>query len=212
MKKKVKKKAKKFYKKNKQVINIFVVLFSILLIVFIIRLYTLHLNRASSTLENKTDAEFIKEEYDTTSNGFYTVDIEKDMNKYFKSNLNESVAYKVKGETFKINIYKSHEKISKKVTYHIDKIADDERDINARVTFNNLKSIEFRTGGANSATVMHLIGETDNSYFVITGDTYYTLGDDIESISFENGDFYYRSYNNKYLAIDTVGSCNEELR
>ena len=31
-------------------------------------------------------------------------------------------------------------------------------------------------------------------------------------LSFENGDFYYRSYNNKYLAIDTVGSCNEELR
>lgn len=212
MKKKVKRKVKKFYKKNKRLVNIFAALFSILLLAFIVRLYTLHLNRASSTLANKTDAEFVKEEYDSNSNGFYTVDIEKDMNKYFKSNLNESVTYRVKNETFKINIYKSHEKISKKVTYHIDKIADDERDINARVTFDNLKTIEFRTGGANSATVIHLIGESNTSYFVITGDTYYTLGDDIESISFENGDFYYRSYNNKYLAIDTVGSCNEELR
>lgn len=210
-KKSFKKKIKRFYKKRKKLCIVFGILFCILFVASIIRLYTFHLNRAVSRLENMTDSVYIKEEFIANSNGFSTINMLGDLKDYFSNNINNSVAYKLKDETFYLDISRIKNDKKKNPTFDVDKIVDKERNINARVNFQNLVAMEFKTGGDNSASVIHLISSNDDLYFVITGNTYYFLGDDIENISFLEGDFYYVSYNNKYKAIDTAGGCTEEL-
>lgn len=206
-----KKKIKRFYKKKKKLCIVFGVAFCIIFIAALIRLYTLHLNRAVSRLENMTDSVYIKEDYIKGSNGFNTVNLHGDLKEYFKTNLNNSVAYKFKDETFFVDITKISNEKKKEPTFDVDKIVDKERNINARVNFQNVVALEFKTGGDRSATVIHLLSTNDDAYYVITGNTYYSLGDDIENISFLEGEFYYVYYNNKYKAIDTAGGCTEEL-
>lgn len=210
-KKNLKKKIKRFYKKRRKQCIVFGIIFCILLVASIIRLYTFHLNRAVSRLENMTDSVYVKEKFIPNSNGFNTINMLSDLKDYFSNNINNSVAYKLKDETFYLDISKISNDKKKTPTFDVDKIVDKERNINARVNFQNLVAMEFKTGGANSATVIHLLSSSDDLYFVITGNTYYFLGDDIEDISFLEGDFYYVSYNNKYKAIDTAGGCTEEL-
>lgn len=206
-----KKKIKRFYKKRKTLCLVFGILFCVLFVTAVIRLYTLHLNRAVSRIENMTDSVYVKEEFISNSNGFNTINMLGDLKDYFDGNLNNSVAYKFKNESFYLDITRIKNDKKKSPTFDVDKIVDKDRNINARVNFQNIVAMEFKTGGNRSATVIHLLSSNDDMYFVITGSTYYFLGDDIENISFLEGDFYYVSYNNKYKAIDTAGGCSEEL-
>ena len=133
-----KKKIKRFYKKRKKLCIIFGVVFCVIFIAALIRLYTLHLNRAVSRLENMTDSVYINTDYIEGSNGFNTVNMLGDLRDYFKTNLNNSVAYKFKDETFFVDITKISNEKKKNPTFDVDKIVDKERNINARVNFQNI--------------------------------------------------------------------------
>ena len=207
-----KRKLKKFYRKHRVIIDICAVILVALTLTLLIGLYFRHLNKEASIIENNTVSSYLLKEKNASSNGLYFASVYDQMTKYFKSKKAETVTYKIDGETFYLTIVKVYDKETKESTYDVIKISDPKRKIYARINFMDVREIEFKTGGRPNSTVIHLINNDVSTYYAISGNNYYMLGDDIESISYKNEQFYYVSYNKKYKAIETVGSCTEELK
>lgn len=212
LKKSTKKKIKKFYRKHKIIIDIGSTILIILLLTLFLGLYFKHLNKEANKVENNTDSSYLLKDSKASSNGLFFVNVYDQMTKYFKSKNTETVTYKIENETFYLTIIKVYDKETKETTFDVIKISDPKRKIYARINFMNIKEFEYKTGDRNKSTVIHLISNDTSVYYALSGNNYYMLGDDIESISYKDEQFYYVSYNKKYKAIETVGSCTEELK
>ena len=203
------KKSKKAKKIDVEIINIGICLFLLICFIVVIIIYNSYLNKETSKLLNNTEETIYNKKYELINNGFTKVNVESELNDYFKNTKKESVTYTFKKESFNLIINRS--KTNKEVNYRITKILDTTKNVRARTNFENVKYIEYKTG-KNDDTVLHIIGDNYSIYFIILDNTYYILGDDIESISYANNRFYYVSYNKKYKVLDDIGACNEDIK
>lgn len=202
---------KKFSKKKKKKIIISALIFigSMILIGLII-MYIKNINLISKKITDETTHTYILNKSNDGTGGLYVANIEDDLKEYVKKHKKaQDITYKIKGEDFYFNVGVSGKGDDFKV--QINKIVDEKRNISARMTYKNVKSVEYRTGGTNDSTILNIITEYDNKYMAITNDNYYFLGNDIDKVSYENEHFYYYTINPAYLILESVNECSNEV-
>lgn len=152
-----------------------------------------------------------KEEFDGEE-GFKLIDIQSNLSSFLKKIKTEetSVSYKIANNSFYFDLLVK--KNDDEYTFEIDRIIDDNHNMHAKMKYENVNKIEYRTGNENHATVLKLYTDNEYRYLAITGNTYYFLGSDIENISYLDGEFYYLSYNKKYASLKTAISCDKSVK
>ena len=197
-------------KKNNALFTIIIVLLCSMIVVFLLIIYFRHIEEETKRLLEKTDASLVASEPIITKSGLFEVNIENDVMKYLDKKEINTITYEMPGEQiyFEIMI----DVTGDKYTFSIDKMVDKYHDVKAKIRLENIKRIEYRTGNINKATLLNFITENNSEYLAITGNTYYFLGSDIESISYMNDHLYYVSYNNNYRLLDDATSCNKEIK
>lgn len=193
--------------------QIFYLLLGIMLAIILGLLLTLYLryvDRETNKILEKTDKVYTAQKMHEIYNGFIEVDIKNELKEYLKENDFETVTFMLNKEDFFFEISTYEEK--DEVKFALSKIVHNRHNINAKMNLRGIEKIEYQTGNTNNATVLNLITENDSEYLAIIKDTYYFLGNNIESISFKNGNFYSLTYNSKYRILDNAVLCTDEIK
>lgn len=181
-------------------LDILYILILILGFAYLVSTYLKYIDKEVLSIKN-TELNNITIAYESKlDNDFNVINIFEDI----KSNVNDdlsSIIYKIDGETFYFVIDVVDE------LYVISKIVDDDRSINSMMNFKGIKTIEYKTGNNNNATVFKLTSENSYSYFVLTGNSSYFLGSEISEIVYEDSRFYYKTYNPEYEFLKNKEKC-----
>ena len=174
------------------------ILMGILIIVYLLKIYLIHIDKTANKLADNTDTTYVLDKPTKLESNMYFIDLEKDMNKFIKSEKQNTIAYKINGEKFYLDVKIYRDKEKKTKSYEVVKIIDQLHNMKAKVNFTDVKTVEFRTEEQNGPTVVKLVSEDQTEYYAITNDTYFSLGEDIDDITFDDGRFYYKTINPKY--------------
>lgn len=190
---------------NKKLICI--VLFFLLLKVFMyigINAYFKHIDKEAEKYTIGTNVIFGYNDKIKNNQGFYTLYIKDDIDSLLTSDNN--ILYKVKNLSFYFDIQVTND------TIMIKKIVDESHHINARINYDNVLTIEYQTGNLNHSILLKINTEKYSKYLAITDNTYYFLGNDIDSIIYKNDQFYYLTYNIKYDVLREAQKCDAKIR
>lgn len=192
---------------------LFYSIISIMLVIilgFVIKIYLDHVENETNKILQNTDTSYKTKNIITLNNGLKRVSIKNDLTEYIKGKNIKSITYKVDGENFYFDI--TINETEEGYSFDISKIVDNVHKINAKMKMKNIKEIDFMTGNSNDATLLNLITNYDEEYFVMTENMYYFLGSDIESISYMNNHFYYMSYNPVYRTLEEAVACDNATK
>lgn len=193
-------------------IVIFIIIFSIAVLGYYgSQLYFEYINSEVDKLEKEKSLEYTYEKNILNNNGMYVLDLDSELTSFLSKKDVNYFILKIQDEEFYMEI-SIEENTDGKNIYNLEKIVDKSHNINARVNKNDIISIEFQTSKIDNSTVIKINDLDYDNYFVITNNTYYFLGEDIESISFLNDRFYYISYNPKYYILKEADECSKELK
>ena len=191
-------------------IDIFNFLYTIILsigFVICLHLYFNYIDREAHRFAMGTDDSFVATSESENDKGLYILNIKEDLSKFINGKKSiSSVTYKVKGESFYLDVE------IKKDKFNIKKIVDTSHNLNARIDYDDVETIEYRTGGLNKATLLKINSSNNSKYLAITNDAYYFLGSDIDEIGYENDRFCYYMYNNKYDSLRTASVCSDKIK
>lgn len=184
-----------YYEKHYLFSLIFILIF-ILILSFCLNKYLIHINKEASRIKDNTESSFTLEKKKKLENNMYFVNLADDLNKNIKSKKQNTVTYNLKGETFYFDIRICKNK--DKRTYDVIKVVDSLHNVTAKIDYQNVISMEYRTDPRGDATVIKFVTPDNREFLAITDETYYFLGEDIDDISFADDEFYYKSVNPKY--------------
>lgn len=197
-----------------KILEILLIIIGTLVTVFVLKTYIYYVDKKAAMISDSTQTTINASKITDTQNGFYRVELAKDIRDYLKEqkkyNLS-SLTYKIDGEEFYFEIEINKDK--KKYTFDIEKIVDNRHQVNAKIIYRNLETVEFRTGNSNHSTVIKLSSDNDSNFLVFTENEYYFLGIDVEDISYKDNHFYHLSYNPKYTKLRTTNEgCTDVLK
>lgn len=144
--------------------------------------------------------------------GLYVSNVKENLISFLEGKNAKKVTYRFEGEGFYLilNIDDSGDE----PIFSIEKVIDENQEVNALITFNDVESVEYRTGNVNTSTIIKVNTSVEliNDYIAITEGTHYLLGEDIKTISYKDDQFYYLAYNLKYISLREVQSCTKEVK
>lgn len=178
---------------------------------FAINMYLDKVDAESKKIINETDTAYTTKNNKINKKGLYVAELKTELDKNFKDTKDKSLTYKFDGEEFYLNIGISKDEEGNN-NYSILKIAHPEFGINARMNMTDIVSIEYRTGNKGEASVLKLNTAYNSDYFALLDGTYYFLGNDIESINYIDGQFYYVTYNPNYTLLEEKRDCSKETK
>lgn len=178
---------------------------------FTIRLYLNKIDEKSKIVMKETDATYTSKGNQLNSNGLYVAEVKKDLLEYLEDWDVGSITYEIEGEPFYLEIKINEEEDGSK-NFTIEKIVDEEMKVYARMNMEDIVSIEYRTGNSNHASLLKINTEFYSDYFAITTEDHYFLGSDIETVSFQDDQFYYISYNPNYKLLEKAKSCSKDVK
>lgn len=215
----MKERKKKLSTKNKVIFGVICSLLLVGILCILLKMYIDYVDAASNKIEEQTDISYTTKSITTLSSGLVEVNIYDDLLNYIKDRDVTSTTYKISNEQFYFDVSITKEEPTEeesteevKYTFTIDKIVDKKHKINAKMNLRGIKKIQFKTGNANETTLLNLISEYDQEYLAIINGNYYFLGDDIESITYEDNHFYYVSHNKAYNILKTAKSCSKDIK
>lgn len=176
-----------------------------------LKMYLAKIDAEEKKILEKTDTTYSSKKGEVSYTGFYVANVKEEIFKFILNRDISTLTYKFDGEPFYIELALEEDKDGETILT-ITKIVNEEKDISARMDMKNIESLEYRTGNSNEASVLKINTTYSSDYFVMTDGTYYFLGDDIESISYMNEQFYYTTYNREYLYLEEEKSCSKEVR
>ncbi len=176
-----------------------------------LRLYLENIDRKVELLSESTDIVYTSKSHEMDTEGLYKANIEKEVVEYIGNRNASSVTYKIDGEPFYfiLGIVKDE---NNNITVTLEKIVNPELGINARVNIRELDSINYRTDNNSNAVLLKINTINTGDYFAMIENKYYSLGSDIETISYKNDQFYYLSYNPDYTFLEDAQSCDKEVK
>lgn len=207
-------KKKKGVSKKKIIGNISLVILvmaAVLLLIVSILLYFDYVDAKAERALRNTDSSYTANKNETNSQGLYSSNIYDNLEEHLEKSSVKSVAYKFENESFYL-VLEIEKDDEGETSYTIEKIVDDKLDIKARINMKNIRSIEYRTSSDHEETLLKLKTDYDESYFAMIEGTYYFLGQDIESISYMDDQFYYLSYNPDYQYLEEANNCSKETK
>ena len=173
--------------------------------------YLMYVDAKVLEITESANATYTTKEKKLETNNFETVDLATELEDFLEKSKNKditTVIYYIENENFYFNIGVKKEEDN--YTFSIEKIVDSQREINARMNYTDIKEISYKTGNINNSTVLKLSKNKDFSYVILTGNTHYFLGSDIDEVVFENNRFYYKTYNPKYDMLKLKNDCSKE--
>lgn len=205
-------KKKKRIKKRKKILKIILLTLMGLFLIVILIIYLNITDKKAKEISQNANYSFVLKNRLKGEEGFYRADIRSDLEKKFKNKKAKEAVYlyKIKGEDFYFEIIANKE--ASKTTFEISRLIDEKHKVHAKMNYKNIEKIEYRTGNSNHSTVIKLISDLESRYLVLTNNTYYFLGTDIQVISYNEEQFYYLSYNPKYDVLKTSESCSKEVK
>ena len=192
---------------NKKLICI--ILFFLLLKIFVyigVNVYFNYINKEAEKYSIGTNVIFGYNDKIENNQGFYTLYIQDDIDTLLTNDKGHNVVYKINDLSFYFNVEILNNSIS------INKIVDESHHINARINYDNVSTIEYQMGNLNHSILLKINTETNYKYLAITDNTYYFLGNDIDSIIYKNDQFYYLTYNVKYDVLKEAQKCDNKTR
>lgn len=186
------------------------ILGAVVCLVVSVRMYLYKVDKKAKSILEITDTSYISKRGKENSSGLYVQNVKKDILDFVGDRDISSVSYCFEGEKFHIDFAIEIDKDDSEMLT-IKKIVNEDLGINARMDMKNVESIEYRTGNSNNATLLKINSAYSHDYFAMSTGAYYFLGNDIESIGFMNGQFYYMSYNPNYTYLEEAKSCSNEV-
>jgi len=179
-------------------------------LVVAVRMYLYKIDKKAKSILEITDTSYISKRGKENSSGLYVQNVKKDIFDFVGDRNISSITYEFDGEKFHIDFAIEVDKDDSEMLT-IKKIVNEDLGINARMDMKNVESIEYRTGNSNNATLLKINSTYSHDYFAMSTGAYYFLGNDIESIGFMDGQFYYMSYNPNYTYLEEAKSCSKEV-
>lgn len=176
-----------------------------------LKMYFNSVDKRTREILNKTELTYVTKENELNNNGLYVAELKKELIDFIGKRNISTATYEFEGENFYVDVSIEGTEGDENVSFTIDKIMCPEFGINARIDIEGVESIEYRTGNPTKSSVLKINKSDGHEYLAMTKDTYYFLGDDIESISFIDNHFYYVSHNPKYRLIGEENSCSNEV-
>ena len=202
---------KKISKKRRNKIIALALSFALsILLIFLIIIYLKHIDKEANKITEDTTYSYTVKKKINSNGGLFVANIEDDLKTYIKKHKNiDNITYNIDGEDFyfQVNIFNEKDNFS----IEIYKIVDNSRNISARMTYKDIKKIEYKTDSITNSSILNIITEYDNNYMAITKDNYYFLGTDIDKVSYDGEHFYYYSYNDVYDELANANSCSYEV-
>ena len=184
-----------------------IILFILLLKVFMymgINAYLRHIDIEAEKFLVGANVIFGADEKVLNEQGLYTLNIKDDIDNSLVSD--NKLIYKVDGVSFYFDI----EILNNSIV--INRLVDETHHIKARINCSNVLTIEYQLGNINHSILLKINTENDYKYLAITDNTYYFLGNDIDTIVYKNDQFYYLTYNIKYDALKDAKKCDDKTK
>ena len=190
----------------------FLLILFILFIVYIgIKEYLVSVDKRTNKIVNNTESSFVLKKPKLLDNNMYFIDLEKDLNKVVKKSQN-TITYKIDKEDFNLDVKVYLDKTNNKHSYEIVKVVDNLHDISARINYKNAKQLEYRQDSNGGPLIIKFITLNEVEILAITDQTYYFLGEDVDDITFDNNEFYYKTINPKYEVKELrEKGCTQEI-
>lgn len=187
----------------------------IVILFILIGLFTIYIkyvDKKAKDIQDESYYTYIQKDIVYGSEGFYLINLKENLQDFLNKNKHDvlTLSYKVKNESFSFDLL--IKKNNNNYIYEIDRIIDDAHNMHAKMKYEGVERIEYQTGNENHATVLKLYTDSEVRILAITENTYYFLGSDIENINYNNGEFYYLSYNKKYTPLNSASSCDKTLK
>ncbi len=187
----------------------------IIILFILIGLFTIYIkyvDKKSKSIQKESYYTYTQNDVVKGTEGFNSIDLKENLQDFLSKNKHNdiSLTYKIKNEQFYFDLLLKKE--NNDYTFEIDRIIDEAHNMHAKMKYENVIKAEYQTGNENHATVLKLYTDNEIRTLAITGNTYYFLGSDIESISYINGEFYYLSYNKKYTTLKSATSCDKATK
>lgn len=182
------------------------------IVVALFALYIKYIDKKSKDILDESYFSYTQKTEVKGSEGFYLIDLKSNLSDFVnKMKDNEtSLSYSVKDRSFSFDLLVKKEGAD--YSFEIDRIIDESHRMHARMKYEGINKIEYQVGNDNNAVVLKLYAENESRYLAITENTYYFLGSDIENVSYTDGEFYYLSYNKKYLPLRNASICDKTLK
>lgn len=178
---------------------------------FALGIYLNRVDAATREILDKSEVSYVTSDNEINEEGLYVAYLEEELTSYVEEKKVSSITYEFSGESFYLELVVNKDK-NDRISFEIVKIVDDKENVKARMNLKDVKSIEYRSDEVNGAKLLKIDAAYNSDYFVITEGTYYFLGQDIESISFKEGRFYYLTYNPDYRVLEEYQSCSKDVR
>ncbi len=187
------------------------ILIAIVLVVLSLHLYIENVDAKAKEILEQTDIDYTLSIDQETSEGFYKIDIQKQLTLLVEEQGVSTVTCLFPQDDSYIEV-KAQRDDAGELNFEIEKIGNENYKVKTRTSFKDVTSIEYRSGNYTEASVIKIISGDEFQYFAMATGINYFLGDDIKSISYMNDHFYYLSYNPRYKALKDATSCTDELR
>ncbi len=176
------------------------------------KLYFNWVNVEAEKREDSNVVTYIAKHNSINAEGLYVSNLKENLVSFLDGKSAEKVKYGFENESFYLLLSVTLE--SEEMVFSIEKIVDESQDVIALVHFRGVESVEYRTGNSNISSVIKVNADVEltNNYIAITEGTHYLLGEDIKTISYKNDQFYYLSYNLKYISLREATSCSQEVK
>lgn len=185
-------------------------LLSVVLVMMGGKLYLKRIDALAAEYEDGESTVYVSRNDIVNPEGLYESNIKENLESYLEDKSAEQVTYKFPNESFQLvlSVVRSDEGMR----FVVDRVVDEGQEVNAMVNFGDVESIVYKTGNANSSTIIGIKTSYKTYYVAITSGTHYLLGEDIETISYKDNQFYYLSYNLKYTSLREASSCSKEVK
>lgn len=201
-------------KQRRRLGNIALLIFALAAVVAFgvsLKMYLARVDERVAKILEKTDTTYVSKDNEQNYSGLYVANVQRDIWEFLQDRDATTITYEFEGEPFYIELA-VEENAEGVNSLAITRIVNDSKGISARMDMKNLESIEYRTGNKNQSSVLKINTKYSTDYFAMTDGNYYFLGDDIESISYMDEQFYYMTYNSNYLYLEETKSCSKETR
>ncbi len=173
--------------------------------------YFARIDAVAKEIQEKSEIAFITKDNPMNEEGLYVANLDEDLIDFVEEKKVGSVTYEFDGEQFYLEL--AIRKDDKgEISFEITKIVNEEFGIKAMMNFEDVKSVEYRSDERSKSSVLKINALYNTSYFAMTNGTYYFLGQDVESISYRDGHFYYLTYNPDYRTLKTATSCSKTVK
>ena len=209
--KKLKNKSLSIYYNYYYIFKLLLLIIIIFVLFVCVKKYIKIVDQRTNKLVNNTDSLYVLKKPKLLDNNMYYIDLENDLNKIVKKNQN-SITYEVENENFNFDVKIYLDKVNNKHSYEIVKVSDFSHNVNPRINYTDVKALEYRQENNGGPIIIKFITLNQEEFLAITDHTYYFLGEDVDDISYDNNQFYYKTINPKY-EIDEMkkNGCTQKV-